>query len=272
MPVPAGYEARVRSDSTTTLLLGRRALVRIVLCLLVSALVIFWLGRYTDIDLMLADAAFDRGTGAFPWRHAWLTEAFSHGILKLVLTGAGVSVIVAAAVDLVRRRPAFGLRLRLQVVALSAILVPLVTSMLKRRSIAHCPWDLERYGGTQPYVRLFEMLPHGAVPGHCLPGGHASTALWLLSLAVFWLPHAPRKALAVAGAAATFGFGVGWGQQMRGAHFLTHTLWSVWIATALVLVLIAGQQRRRCARYARPPAVRHPLDPTLVEDTALEPG
>jgi membrane-associated PAP2 superfamily phosphatase len=260
----------MQADSNSALLLGKRAIVRIVLWLLLAALAIFWLGRFTNVDLMLADRVFDRGAGTFPWRHAWLAERFSHGILKLVLTAAAVLTVMAALVDLVRPRAAFALRLRLQVVALSAVLVPLVTSILKRSSVAHCPWDLERYGGTQPYVRLFDALPHGAVAGHCLPGGHASTALWLLSLGVFWLPHAPRKALAVALAAATFGFAVGWGQQLRGAHFLTHTLWSLWIATALVLAVIAGQQWRLRVRRARSALASRQPEPALSEDAALE--
>jgi membrane-associated PAP2 superfamily phosphatase len=260
----------MKADSNSAPLLGKRAIVRIALLLLVSALAILWLGRYTDVDLMLADRIFDQGARGFPWRNAWLLDAFSHGILKVALTGAAVLTIIVAVVDLVRPRASFGFRRRLQVVALAAVLVPLVTSMLKKASIAHCPWDLERYGGTQPYIRLFEALPHGALPGHCLPGGHASTALWLVSLCVFWLPHAPRKALAVAVAAATFGFAVGWGQQLRGAHFLTHTLWSVWIASAIVLVLVAAQQWRLRTRQARSPAARPQLEPALLEDAALE--
>ena len=31
--------------------------------------------------------------------------------------------------------------------------------------------------------------------GDCFPAGHASVAMWLVALAVFWLPHAPRRAL-----------------------------------------------------------------------------
>jgi membrane-associated PAP2 superfamily phosphatase len=270
MRAPEALEAGTKADSHSALLLGKRAIVRIGLWLLLAALAIFWLGRFTDVDLMLADRVFDQGARGFPWRDAWLTDAFGHGILKLILTAAAVLTVIAAVVDLVRPRASLGFRLRLQIVALSAILVPLVISMLKKASVAHCPWDLERYGGTQPYVRLFEGLPHGAVAGHCLPGGHASTALWLLSLTVFWLPHAPRKALAVAVAAATFGFTVGWGQQLRGAHFLTHTLWSLWIATAIVLVLVAGQQWRVRARQARASAARPRLEPGLLEDAALE--
>jgi membrane-associated PAP2 superfamily phosphatase len=259
-------------EDHSALLLSKRAMVRIVLWLVVAALAILWLGRYTDVDLVLADRLFDQGARVFPWRDAWLTDAFSHGILKQVLTAAAVLTVIAAVVDLVRPRASFGVRLRLQVVALSAIMVPLVISTLKRQSIAHCPWDLERYGGTQPYVRLFDALPHDAIAGHCLPGGHASTALWLLSLGVFWLPHAPRKALGVAIAAASFGFVVGWGQQLRGAHFLTHTLWSLWIATTIVLALIAGQQWRLRTRHAASPAARRQLEPALLEEAALERG
>lgn len=241
------------------ILLGRRALIRSMLLLAATALVLVWLGRGTDIDLVLADRMFDRAAGVFPWRHAWLTEAFSHGILKLALTAAAVLTVLAAAVDLVRPRLAPGLRLRLRIVALSAILVPLVTSTLKRESIAHCPWDLERYGGGEAYVRLFDALPQGALAGHCLPGGHASAALWLLSLVVFWLPHAPRKAMAAAAATAAFGLAVGWMQQLRGAHFLTHTLWSLWIAVALVLAVTACLQRR-AARPAPAPVLLPPID------------
>lgn len=61
-------------------LIGARQAWRIAAALIVSAGFVFWLGRCTDIDLMLADALYDPGLHAFPWRHAWLTETFSHVI------------------------------------------------------------------------------------------------------------------------------------------------------------------------------------------------
>ena len=82
------------------------------------------------------------------------------------------------------------------------------------------------------------------MPGQCLPAGHASSALWLLSLAVFWLPARPRAAGRVALLALAFGATVGYLQQLRGAHFLTHTLWSIWIAGAIVLALVAAMGAR----------------------------
>lgn len=214
----------------------------IVLGLCISALLIYWLGACTDIDLRLADAAFDPASGTFAWRHAWLTDTFNHRILKALLTCAALVIVAAALADAVRpsKRLDPSARLRLRLIAASAVLVPLAISLLKQNSAAHCPWDLARYGGSEPYVRLFGTLPPGIAPGHCLPAGHASSAMWLVSLAVLWLPARPRMAVAAAMLALAAGLAVGWMQQLRGAHFLTHTLWSMWIACAIVHALVAG--------------------------------
>ena len=245
MPASAVPETR-RERFGPHQLLSKTAARRIAVGLAACALLIYWLGTCTDVDLRLADAMFDRLHGVFPWRHAWLADTFNHRILKTVLTVAAASVIAAAIADATWPRARLGPagRLRLRIVALAAVLVPLATSLLKGQSIAHCPWDLARYGGAEPYVRIFEALPLGASAGHCLPAGHASSALWLVSLAVLWLPGAPRKAMLAALLSLAAGFAVGWMQQLRGAHFLTHTLWSMWIACAIVFGLVLLAQRR----------------------------
>lgn len=216
--------------------------------LLVSALLILWIGNYTNIDLNLADAMFDRASGTFPWRHAWFAERFNHVLLKGTLIVAAIGVIAVATWDRIRPFVAWrsSTRIGMRVLALSAISVPLVISTLKQFSSSHCPWDLQRYGGDAPFVRLLELVPGGVSAGNCLPAGHASSALWLAALAVFWLPDRPRKAAAVACALLMFGFGVGWIQQLRGAHFLTHTLWSMWI-TVLIVDLLFQWIRKRVA-------------------------
>lgn len=204
--------------------------------LLVSALLILWIGNYTDIDLNLADAMFDRASGTFPWRHTWFAERFNHVLLKGTLIAAAIGVIAVTAWDWIRPFNAWraSKRTGMRVLALSAIGVPLVISTLKQFSSSHCPWDLLRYGGDSPFVRLLELVPGSVSAGNCLPAGHASSALWLVALAVFWLPDRPRKAGAVGCVLLMFGFAVGWIQQLRGAHFLTHTLWSMWITVFIV--------------------------------------
>lgn len=54
---------------------------------------------------------------------------------------------------------------------------------------------------------------------------------------LIWLPNRPRVAALVGGVTLSLGFTLGWFQQMRGAHFLSHTLWSIWIAICFVTTL-----------------------------------
>jgi len=233
------------------------------LVLAASAIFILWLGAATDIDLRLADAAFDRASASFPMQHAWIAEQFNHVILKSLLSAIGAGFILLALWD--SWRPYAGWqpprRIGVRVTAMSAVLVPTVISLLKYSSSSHCPWDLQRYGGTEPYIRLLEWMPDGVMAGHCLPGGHASSALWLIALAAFWWPRRPRIAMAVGAAMLLFGGWVGWMQQLRGAHFLTHTLWSAWIACALVFAIYLINTRA----LARLGAMRYSSVPAAIE-------
>lgn len=218
----------------------------ILASLALAAGVILLIGNATDIDLRLADAFFDRAQMQFPWRHAWMTEQFNHVWVKrmMVLLAAGFLVLVA--VDLARPLQRIApLRAQLRVIAMVAVAVPLCASLLKGMSASHCPWDLARYGGTQPYVTLLGVVPAGTAPGKCMPGGHASGSLWMIAIAVLWLPRRRRVAALVFTVLLGAGFLAGWLQQMRGAHFLTHTLWSMWIAAAWTFLAIRIVDPRR---------------------------
>jgi membrane-associated PAP2 superfamily phosphatase len=228
--------------------------------MVLSAMLILWLGNYTNIDLALADAAYDVATHSFPMRHEWLAEQFNHVILKAVMSVLAAVAVLLALWDAVRpyRGWTASRRIGMRVVAMSAVLVPTVISLIKQASVSHCPWDLQRYGGTEPYVRLLEWTPAGINAGHCMPAGHASSALWLVSIAAFWWPHRRRMAILAGAVMLTLGLAVGWLQQLRGAHFLTHTLWSAWVACVLVCVLYffnaRGLARLRRVRYDSVPA------------------
>src|SRR5262245_33932890 len=126
-----------------------------MLALAASAALILWLGQNTDIDLRLADALFDRQRGVFPLQHAWVAEQFNHVILKAMLSCLAGAVVVLALWDVWRPSPHWSpeRRLGMRVLAMSAVSVPVAISLLKRASTSHCPWDLERYGGTAPYIR-----------------------------------------------------------------------------------------------------------------------
>lgn len=210
-----------------------------VFILLLFALLIVWISRYTDIDLRLADALFHAAHRVFPWKDNWFAAVFMHRWVKYGLIVAGVSILGLLIVDFYRpsRWLHDDIRKRLAVVALSFITVPAVISVLKSQSMHHCPWDLQRYGGYAPYLRLLDALPDGVKAGHCFPAGHASSGWWLAACFVFWLPGRPRMAALVFILGLLPGFILGWVQQLRGAHFLTHTLWSAWIASLIIVIL-----------------------------------
>lgn len=210
-----------------------------ILALLAIAALLIWLGRSTNVDLFLADLMFDAGTNAFPRRSLWFFNDFMHHTVKAVMLGAALVPVAALLVDAFGGRQLLDSRTRckLAVIVSSAILVPIAIGAVKAVSIHHCPWNLSRYGGFAPYLRLFDSLPAGMSAGHCFPAGHASSALWLTSIATIWLPEQPGKAFAGFAVFLSPGLALGLAQQARGAHFLTHTLWSAWIAALLVVVL-----------------------------------
>ncbi len=221
--------------------------------LMVAAVFLSAIALWTDWDLRLADSAYDANAAVFPLRHAWLTQTFNHVILKRVFIGLAVLILVAVLWDLYAPRSWCWLRrFQLRVIALSAMLVPAVTSLLKQVSASHCPWDLQRYGGSEPYVRLFELLPSGTGPGHCMPAGHASSALWTISLFVLFIPYRLLNAALALAFFLILGIAVGWLQQLRGAHFLTHTLWSAWIALLIVFLITTCLDRWPTRQLSRP--------------------
>jgi membrane-associated PAP2 superfamily phosphatase len=181
---------------------------------------------------------FDFDSGRFPWHDKWFATTLMHdGIKRLMVLCSLVPAVLLALHRLGSKRLRAGTRMRLQYVLVCAVAVPVTITQLKGWSVQACPWDLARYGGLAPHLSLFGPVPEGMVAGHCFPAGHASAALWLPAWAVFWLPQQPWRALWVAAAGFVTGMLLGWVQQLRGAHFLSHTLWSMWIAALLMLVL-----------------------------------
>jgi membrane-associated PAP2 superfamily phosphatase len=207
--------------------------------LIVTGIALLALNRWTDVDLILADYAFDRARGVFPWRDAWFAAVFMHVWVKKALVAVGAGVVIVTVLDALFR-PTWlqpWVRARLRIVALCALAIPLAVGTARRHALSHCPWDIDRYGGHAPYVRLLDAAPSDTAPGHCFPAAHATSGLWLAAFAVFWMPHRMRTAGLVFALGIGAGFGLGWMQQLRGAHFLSHTLWSVWIASAVVLLV-----------------------------------
>ena len=129
--------------------------------------------------------------------------------------------------------------------ALCILLTTVLVGLGKKITNVDCPWDLQRYGGSYPYVHIFSDRPDELPRGGCFPGGHSSGGFSLLAL--YFLLRRYRKDLRWFGLStgAAVGLLFSLGQAVRGAHFLSHDLWSAAIAWTIALLLSRIMLTRR---------------------------
>lgn len=116
------------------------------------------------------------------------------------------------------------------------LMLMLLVTLIKRLSLASCPWDLALFGGRAQYLSHWGVWwpgPGDGGAGHCFPSGHAVAAFAFLPGVWLWWPFNRRKALAWAAAVLVAGGLAGVTQTLRGAHFVSHSLWTAWLCGCL---------------------------------------
>ncbi len=221
-------------------------LTHLWLPLLALLLLSYWL-MVRGGDQALADALYRAQGGHWRWQDAWLTEHLLHRGGRLASVIAGLLVAVAA----VRawRGPGRAWRWPLTTLAASLALSTAAVSRLKAWTHVDCPWDLLRYGGDRPLLGLLEARHAGDVAG-CFPAGHASAGYAWIALYFFARTTRPqwrRVGLAIGLLA---GMLFGFCQQLRGAHFLSHDMWSLAVCWGMALALFRWMPRPAPTRGA----------------------
>ncbi|WP_198970862.1 phosphatase PAP2 family protein [Xylophilus sp. ASV27] len=237
---------------TTPLPAGRASAARL-LGVTAASLAALLLWDASGLDLPLA-RWFGSAQG-FALRDAWLFEQGLHRGARM-LSWLLLAVLAAAVwrpVGVLRRidRPA-----RLQLVATS-LLALLAVALLKSTSHTSCPWDLSMFGGSAPYVSHWAFGVADGGGGRCFPAGHASAGFAFIG-GWFVLRRAqPRAAFRWLMASLAAGLLLGLSQQARGAHFMSHTLWTGWICwtTAWLCDAMATLLRARFGTRREPHAI-----------------
>ena len=200
----------------------------------------------TTLDVRLMDQFYHWSGDSWRLRDAWITRNFIHdGGRMLVAILVGILLLLLAGsfyVSQLKTR-----RRGLWYLLASTLLAGLVINLLKEITHIDCPWDLLRYGGEFPYVRNFATHPESFRPGACFPAGHASAAYAWFGLHYFAREYYPRWKSHALIVVLLAGLVFGIGQQLRGAHFLSHDVWTLglcWlIATLLYLLFFPGKKR-----------------------------
>ena len=200
------------------------------------------LGLDLPISRLFGDA------GGFALRDQWLVSDVLHSGARY-LAWALALVLVAG----IRRPLPFARGLSradriawVAATAACALLIPL----LKLASLTSCPWSLAEFGGTAVHVSHWAIGQADGGPGRCFPAGHATAAFCFLP---GWFvlrrtaPVAARRWLIgtlAAGAVLTMV------QVVRGAHYVSHSLWTGWCCAVLGAVLLHAVRAWRGGRGA----------------------
>lgn len=192
----------------------------------------------SDMDLPLAHLA-GSATG-FPWREHWLLAGVVHE------GGRRVAWLLAVVLCLgvwwpVGPLARIGQRERMQL-AVTTLLGALTVTLLKIGSRTSCPWELSDFGGFIQYASHWSLHSDGGA-GRCFPGGHASSGFAFLGGYFAFRRTDERMARLWLVGATLAGLLFGLAQQWRGAHFMSHTLWSAAVCWTVALLVDATWPR-----------------------------
>jgi len=186
----------------------------------------------SGLDLPFAHLA--GSPAGFPWRDHWLLTAVGHEAARRLAWLLALALCLSVwwpAGPLARITQAERLQM-----AVSLLLSALAVSLLKSGSPTSCPWDLVQFGGLAQHLSHWSLLPDGGA-GHCFPAGHASSGFAFAGGYFAFRRAEPVFARRWLAGSLAAGVTLGIAQQWRGAHFMSHTLWTAvvcWITTWIV--------------------------------------
>lgn len=187
------------------------------------------------LDLSLIEPWMN-ASGGFPLRDAWALAELNHRWVKNLLIGAYVLMLLQWLASF-KYAPFKAQRFELGYFFFSAMLCTAAVGILKSQSAHACPWSMT---AAVPHGFLWQF---SAEKGHCFPGGHASTGFALMSGYFAYRLSQPKKAYFYLFSGLILGFAMGWAQMMRGAHFLSHNLWTAWVVFFINAVIYGFNYR-----------------------------
>jgi membrane-associated PAP2 superfamily phosphatase len=191
--------------------------------------------EYSGFDSWWVSHFYDARTHSWPFKDHWLFQTVIHQGGKDLDIAAGLLWLALFALSWFA--PTLKNQRRLLVYFLVATGTgPLLVGAGKHLAHIYTPWDLAIFSGTLPHIRLFDPVPTGLPVGHAFPAGHASGGYAFLSL--YFAMDRLGSCRKIYGLVTGLGLGLvfGLGQQIRGAHFPSHDLFTLVICWYAALV------------------------------------
>ena len=189
-----------------------------------------------NIDFTITDVIYRFQGNAWAWKDTLITQDVLHTGGKWLSLAMGlVTLLLLILSTVVTRLKAY--RTPLLYLFSATLLSTLLVATIKHLVNMECPWDLVRYGGERDFIGLLNTRPSSMPASACFPAGHASAGYTWIALYFFFAAIRPHWRWA--GLSLGLGLGLTFGitQQFRGAHFLSHDLWTVMICWTVSFVL-----------------------------------
>lgn len=207
---------------------------RLAVSFSVSAILLIYLTmmivlEYFGVDLKIASYLYSLEGGQWILRKHWLTNDILHDGGRWLNYVAVLSVLLVTLYFSIKNKKFPILTKAWQALTLSLIFSFIAVSYFKSITNIDCPWDLSLFGGERPYLSLFAHRPDSLPIAYCFPAGHASIGYaWV---ALFFMLSVIKPSWRYYGLGIGLGFGLLFGisQQLRGAHFLSHDLTTLFI-------------------------------------------
>lgn len=178
-----------------------------------------------DVDRMFADYFYALQGNSWAWKNSFTAEVIFHKggrNLSLLLALISLTLLITACFHkpfAVHKKP-------LLYLFLAAAGGSLLISLLKHSLAVSCPWEFDRYGGDLVYSTVIEQLFLRNGEG-CFPAGQASAGYAWICCYFFGLHYQSKWRWAGLAIPLVVGIVLGFAQQIRGAHFISHDVWTL---------------------------------------------
>ena len=213
----------------------------------VALALLLWLVARWELDSALATAIYDGQGQSWGLKNNYWLETIIHKGGRLFF---GIGYLGLLGCCLLPNYKAH--RGPLIYLALSLFIAIVSISLLKKISGIHCPWSVNAFGGSRDIIHWFQGFNGES---GCFPAGHASSGYAWVALYFFALMLRPTLKYSALAFGLSLGLIYGGAQQLRGAHFVSHDIWTLAICWFIPMLIYPRFSSKLAAAINNPKTV-----------------
>lgn len=201
-----------------------------------------------NIDQIVADYFYALQGGSWAWKNSWLAEHFFHRGGRNLSIGLELVCVILLIITYCNKTYAQH-RKSLLFLVIAVAGSSLIISLFKASLAVSCPWEFSRYGGNLHYHTVIEQIFLRNGSG-CFPAGQASAGYAWIALYFFGCRYKSSLRWLGLALAITTGIILGGAQQIRGAHFISHDLWTMGLCWFFALSVYCFMFKEKTFHFA----------------------